>query len=84
MCAYMFVPVLDDNIKHLGDYATTSAIISFPPDKAIPKALVQKLVKASIKEMKQKPNPAHIIQSCGRRTWRSRGKQPGIGEARRF
>jgi uncharacterized protein YdhG (YjbR/CyaY superfamily) len=47
-------PVLEDNIKRVGDYVTTKAIISFPADKAIPKALVQKLVKASIKAMKQK------------------------------
>jgi uncharacterized protein YdhG (YjbR/CyaY superfamily) len=50
-------PVLADNIKHLGDYATTKAIISFPANKAIPKALVQKLVKASIEAMKQKQKP---------------------------
>src|ERR1700722_18904907 len=41
-------PVLEDNTKHLGDYATTRAIISFPVDKAMPKALLKKLVKASI------------------------------------
>jgi uncharacterized protein YdhG (YjbR/CyaY superfamily) len=51
-------PVLEDNIKHLGDYATTKAIISFQANKAIPKALVRKLVKASIKAMKQKQKPA--------------------------
>lgn len=47
-------PVLEDNKNDLGDYATTKAIISFPADRAIPKALVKKLVKASIKVMKQK------------------------------
>jgi uncharacterized protein YdhG (YjbR/CyaY superfamily) len=46
-------PVLEDNKNDLGDYATTKAIISFPADRAIPKALVMKLVKASIKTMKQ-------------------------------
>jgi uncharacterized protein YdhG (YjbR/CyaY superfamily) len=51
-------PVLEDNIKHVGDYATTKSIISFAADKAIPKALVQKLVKASIKVMKQNQKPA--------------------------
>jgi uncharacterized protein YdhG (YjbR/CyaY superfamily) len=50
--------VLEDNIKHLGDYATTKAIISFPVAKTIPKALVQKLVKASIEAMKQRQKPA--------------------------
>jgi uncharacterized protein YdhG (YjbR/CyaY superfamily) len=50
-------PVLEDISKHLGDYATTKAIISFPANKAIPKALVQKPVKASIKAMKQKQKP---------------------------
>lgn len=46
-------PVLEDNKCDLGDYTTTKAIISFPADSAIPKALVTKLVKASIKTMKQ-------------------------------
>ena len=47
-------PVLEDHRKDLGGYATTKAIISFPADKAIPKTLVRKLVKASIQVMKQK------------------------------
>ena len=51
-------PVLENNKKDLGDYATTKAIISFPVDKAIPKPLVKKLVKASIQEMKKKQEPA--------------------------
>ena len=51
-------PVLEDNNKDLGDYATTKAIVSFPVDGAVPKALVKKLVKASVKAMKQKQEPA--------------------------
>ena len=47
-------PVLEDNQNDLGDYASTKAIISFPVDGAIPKTLVEKLVKASIEAMKQK------------------------------
>ena len=47
-------PVLEDNKNELGDYVTTKAIISFPVDSAIPKALVKKLVKASIQEMKRR------------------------------
>lgn len=46
-------PVLENHEKELGDYAATKAIVSFPADKAIPKALVKKLVKASIKVMQQ-------------------------------
>lgn len=46
-------PALEDNRRGTGKYATTKAIISFPADGAIPKALVKKLVKASIKIMKQ-------------------------------
>lgn len=49
-------PVLDDHKKALGDYPTTKAIVSFPMDEPIPKALVKKLVKASIKVMKQGKN----------------------------
>jgi uncharacterized protein YdhG (YjbR/CyaY superfamily) len=51
-------PVLEDNKKDLGDYACTTAIVSFPADKAIPKALVKKLVKASIQAMKKKKESA--------------------------
>ena len=47
-------PVLEDHEKELGDYPSTKAIVSFPANKAIPVALVKKLVKASIKEMKRK------------------------------
>lgn len=47
-------PVIEDHRKDLRGYATTKSIISFPMDKAIPKALVKKLVKASIQVMKNK------------------------------
>ena len=47
-------PVIDDNRKALGDYSTTKAIVSFPVVEKIPKALVKKLVKASIKAMKDR------------------------------
>lgn len=47
-------PVLDDHKKELQAYATTKAIVSFPMEEPIPKALVKKLVKASIKVMKQR------------------------------
>ena len=46
-------PVLEDHSKEIGVYAKTKAIVSFPVDGPIPKALVKKLVKASIKVMKQ-------------------------------
>lgn len=44
-------------IKHKNDlreYQCTRAVISFPHDEAIPKTLVKKLVKASLKAMKDK------------------------------
>ena len=47
-------PVLEMHEKELGDYPSTRAIVSFPVDQAIPKTLVKKLVKASIKVMKEK------------------------------
>ncbi|MGE3261657.1 MAG: iron chaperone [Bacteriovoracia bacterium] len=37
--------------KGLEGFTTTRAIISFPVDKPIPKALVKKLVRASLKDM---------------------------------
>ena len=51
-------PVLENNKKDLGDYATTKAVISFPLNRPIPKPLVKKLVKASITEMKKKRKSA--------------------------
>jgi uncharacterized protein YdhG (YjbR/CyaY superfamily) len=43
---------LVDHKKELEGYAKTKAIVSFPVDKIIPKALVKRLVKASLKAMK--------------------------------
>ena len=40
------------NKKELKKYVQTKAIVSFPTDKPIPKALVKKLVKASLTAMK--------------------------------
>jgi uncharacterized protein YdhG (YjbR/CyaY superfamily) len=45
-------PVIQEHKKELADYATTKAIVSFPADKEISITLVKKLVKASIKAMK--------------------------------
>ncbi len=39
--------------KELVTYTKTKAIVSFPPDKKIPKSLVKKLVMASLKDMKE-------------------------------
>jgi len=40
--------------KELSGYATTRAIVSFPMGKQVPVTLVKKLVKASLKAMKDK------------------------------
>jgi uncharacterized protein YdhG (YjbR/CyaY superfamily) len=47
-------PVLEDHGEELADYPTTKAIVSFPMSKPVPVKLVKKLVKASIKIMKDK------------------------------
>jgi uncharacterized protein YdhG (YjbR/CyaY superfamily) len=47
-------PVIQDHKKELVGCATTKAIISFPVDRAISMALVKKLVRASLKVMKDK------------------------------
>jgi uncharacterized protein YdhG (YjbR/CyaY superfamily) len=47
-------PVIQDHKKELAGYPTTKAIVSFPVDKEIPIPLVKKLVKASLKVMKDK------------------------------
>ena len=38
--------------NELARYATTRAIVSFPIDRTIPKSLIKKIVKASLKDMK--------------------------------
>lgn len=47
-------PVIQEHKRELAGYRTTKAIVSFPTDKPIPATLVKKLVKASIKVMKDK------------------------------
>jgi uncharacterized protein YdhG (YjbR/CyaY superfamily) len=47
-------PVIEKHRKQLAGYPSTKAIVSFPMDKPIPVTLVKKLVKASIKVMKDR------------------------------
>jgi uncharacterized protein YdhG (YjbR/CyaY superfamily) len=47
-------PVIEEHKRELIDCATTKSIVSFPENKEIPITLVKKLVKASIKVMKNK------------------------------
>jgi uncharacterized protein YdhG (YjbR/CyaY superfamily) len=47
-------PVIQEHRKELAGFATTKAIVSFPVGKSVPITLVKKLVKASIKAMKDK------------------------------
>jgi len=47
-------PVIQENKKELVGYTTTTSIVSLPEDKKIPIALIKKLVKASLKVMKDK------------------------------
>lgn len=47
-------PVIENHAEELAGYRTTKAIVSFPADKPVPVALVKKLVKASLKAMKDK------------------------------
>jgi len=47
-------PVIEEHRSELAVYPATKAIVSFPMDGPIPLALVKKLVKASVKVMKEK------------------------------
>ncbi|HXY26286.1 MAG TPA: DUF1801 domain-containing protein [Candidatus Acidoferrum sp.] len=47
-------PVIHEHRKELAGYPATKAIVSFPVGKPIPMALVKKLVKGSLKAMKDK------------------------------
>ncbi len=44
---------LEDHKKQLEGYPATKAVVSFSIEKPIPKALVRKLVRASLKTMKE-------------------------------
>jgi uncharacterized protein YdhG (YjbR/CyaY superfamily) len=46
--------VIQEHRKELAGYATTKAIVSFPKGKPVPTTLVKKLVRASLKAMKDK------------------------------
>ena len=46
--------VIHAHRKDLAGYATTKAIVSFPNGKPVPTTLVKKLVRASVKAMKDK------------------------------
>jgi uncharacterized protein YdhG (YjbR/CyaY superfamily) len=46
--------VIKEHRKELAGFATTKAIVSFPLGKPVPIALVKKLVRASLKAMKDK------------------------------
>jgi uncharacterized protein YdhG (YjbR/CyaY superfamily) len=47
-------PVIENHAKELADYPTTKAIVSFPLANPIPTTLVNKLVKASVKVMRDR------------------------------
>ena len=47
-------PVIEKHRKELAGYSTTKAIVSFPMSDPIPMTLVKKLVKGSIKAMKDR------------------------------
>ncbi len=51
---HVWPPVIKNHKKELAGYPTTIATVSFPADKKLPAALVKKLVKASLKAMKDK------------------------------
>jgi uncharacterized protein YdhG (YjbR/CyaY superfamily) len=47
-------PVIEAHERELADYSATKAIVSFPSGNPIPIALVKKLVKASVKVMRDR------------------------------
>jgi uncharacterized protein YdhG (YjbR/CyaY superfamily) len=47
-------PAIQEHRKELAGYSATKAIVRFPMGKPIPMALVKKLVKRSVKEMKDR------------------------------
>jgi uncharacterized protein YdhG (YjbR/CyaY superfamily) len=54
--------VIAEHRKELAGFATTKAVISFPKDKPVPITLVKKLVRASLKAMKDKDKSVNRIK----------------------
>jgi uncharacterized protein YdhG (YjbR/CyaY superfamily) len=54
-------PVIQEHSKELAGYLTTKAIVSFPMDKRIPVTLVKKLVKASLKTMRDQKGSQELV-----------------------
>jgi uncharacterized protein YdhG (YjbR/CyaY superfamily) len=50
---HVYPDALANHAKELEKYVTTKAIVSFPEEGRIPKALVKKLVKSSLQAMKR-------------------------------
>ena len=48
-------PTIQDHEKELASYATSKSIVRLPLDTKIPIPLVKRLVKASIRVMREKP-----------------------------
>jgi uncharacterized protein YdhG (YjbR/CyaY superfamily) len=57
VCLHVRPPVIQVHEKELAGYATTKAIVSFPVNRKMPMVLIKKLVKASLRAMKEK-NPS--------------------------
>ena len=53
---HVIPPVIKNHKKELEGYKTTNAIVNFPIDEKLPKALVKKLVRESLKTMKSIAN----------------------------
>jgi uncharacterized protein YdhG (YjbR/CyaY superfamily) len=51
---HVLPPVIQEHRKELADFTTTKAVANFTIGKPVPMTLVRKLVKASVKAMKDK------------------------------
>jgi len=54
VCLHVRPPVIQAHEKELAGYATTKAIVSFHINRKMPMVLIKKLVKASLRAMKEK------------------------------
>jgi len=56
---YLRPPTIQNHEKELASYATTKAVVRVPLDENIPVPLVKRLVKASIRVMRDKSKSKH-------------------------
>ncbi len=80
---YLRPPTLERHRRELELYTKTKSAVHLPLDRAIPVRLVQKLVRASVRIMKEREPPRRDVAPARARATRARrGRPPAAAKAR--